>query len=58
LILVFRWEYQPGSTLFAVYTRAQGLFAPGSRGIFPPKLSGGEANDIFLVKWTYLWDPA
>lgn len=56
LNLVFRWEYSPGSTFYAVYTRAQELFEPTGRGIFPPKL-GGDASDVLLLKWSYFWDP-
>src|SRR6185295_2835939 len=38
---VLRWEYLPGSTLFAVYTRAQE--------------ENARAVDAFLVKLTYWW---
>lgn len=56
--VVLRWEYRAGSTLYAVYTHAQGDdFTPLGR---PAELSFGlikprVATDIFLVKLSYWW---
>jgi hypothetical protein len=57
---VLRWEYRPGSTLYAIYTRHQvGAYQPAgpeaSRTIFPVHLFGGPATDSFMVKWSYYW---
>ncbi|WP_157758802.1 DUF5916 domain-containing protein [Cystobacter fuscus] len=56
LNLVLRWEYQSGSTLFLVFTRAQDQFPfeglPG-RTLQPVRLLEGPANDVLLLKWTH-----
>jgi hypothetical protein len=53
---VLRWEYRPGSTLFAVYSRSQAE-RPSSRlgRLMPDRLDRGPATDVFLVKWSYWW---
>lgn len=60
LNLVARWEYRLGSTLYAVYTRAQEeLPAPdgvASTSVLPSRLLQGAVNQTFLVKWAYWWD--
>jgi hypothetical protein len=58
--LVFRWEYRPGSTLFAVWQ--QGRFGQGAPGAFDVK---GDFVDLFatrpdntlLVKMSYWFNP-
>ena len=60
LNVVARWEYRPGSTLYAIYTRHQvGAFQPSgpdiTRTVLPVNLFAGPATDSFMVKWTYYW---
>jgi hypothetical protein len=58
--IVFRWEYRPGSTLFAVWQ--QGRFGQGAPGAFDVK---GDFVDLFatrpdntlLVKMSYWFNP-
>src|SRR5262249_3379381 len=57
---VLRWEVRPGSTLIAVYSRAQHQtdFDPATKEAATPTLSrfrGGATVDNLLVKLTYLW---
>ena len=57
---VLRWEFLPGSTLIAVYSRAHGQtgFDPSLGVLAAPSLgrfSHGPAVDNLLVKLTYLW---
>lgn len=57
--VVLRWEYLPGSTLMAVYTRqeTQAAYDP-QEGIGAPSWSAfglGTAVEQFLLKLTYLW---
>ncbi|MCI0572116.1 MAG: carbohydrate binding family 9 domain-containing protein [Myxococcaceae bacterium] len=58
LNLVMRWEYRLGSTLYAVYTHSQknDEDAPLTRGVIPASLFKGPSTDVFMLKWTYLWD--
>ncbi len=55
-----RWEYVPGSTVIAVYTRSQSQTdddateGPG-RIAFSP-FWGGPATDVVLLKLSYLWN--
>ena len=54
--LVFRWEYQPSSEFFLVWTQSSSNFADPSKGIFPSlndDLFGGDAQNTFLLKVTY-----
>jgi len=57
--LVVRWEYRPGSELFLVWSEgntpdAYGeLDSPLFKSLFNNAFSGGNAKNIFLVKWTY-----
>jgi hypothetical protein len=57
--VVLRWEYRLGSTLFAVYTRAQDErgFDDGSQPstLKPHELARGPAVDTFMLKWSYWW---
>ena len=58
--VVLRWEFLPGSTLMAVYTRSQRQpdydFTIEGRGApdFRP-FRAGPATDVLLVKLSYLW---
>jgi hypothetical protein len=57
---VLRWEYSPGSTLFLVWTQNRsdsesiGTFRTG-RAL--DRLFGADADNIFLVKLSYWWNP-
>jgi uncharacterized protein DUF5916/cellulose/xylan binding protein with CBM9 domain len=57
---VLRWEYSPGSTLFLVWTQNRsdtesiGTFQTG-RAL--DRLFGAGADNIFLVKVSYWWNP-
>jgi hypothetical protein len=55
--VVFRWEYQPGSTLFLVWSQGREGEAPveGGRSFRGDlgELFGQRANDTFLVKVSY-----
>jgi hypothetical protein len=49
--VVMRWEPRPGSTLYAVYTRAQ----ESSRASVT-KLDRGPTEDVVLLKFVYFID--
>ena len=54
--LVFRWEYQPNSEFFVVWTQGITSFGDPEKGIFPSlteDLFGNDGNNIFLLKLTY-----
>ena len=57
---VMRWEYLPGSTLFLVWTQSRaggtddGTFRFG-RGM--DRMIGAPADNIFMVKASYWWNP-
>ncbi len=57
---VLRWEYFPGSTLFLVWTQTRsdtetmGSFRTG-RAL--NRLWGADADNIFMVKISYWWNP-
>ena len=57
---VLRWEYSPGSTLFLVWTQNRsdtesiGTFRTG-RAL--DRLFGAAADNIFLIKLSYWWNP-
>ncbi|MSP63192.1 MAG: hypothetical protein EXR72_23205 [Myxococcales bacterium] len=59
LSVVLRWEYLPGSTLFAVYTRAQTpetALASGESGRLDiGSIRHGPAADVLLLKLSYWW---
>jgi Domain of unknown function (DUF5916)/Carbohydrate family 9 binding domain-like len=57
--LIVRWEYRPGSELFLVWSEGNTpdafaeLDKPVFNSLFSNAFSGGNARNIFLVKWTY-----
>jgi hypothetical protein len=57
--MVIRWEYKPGSELFLVWSEGNtpdayaDLDTPLFKSLFNNAFSGGNARNIFLVKWTY-----
>ncbi|MFZ1454204.1 MAG: DUF5916 domain-containing protein, partial [Ferruginibacter sp.] len=57
--MVIRWEYRPGSELFLVWSEGNtsdnfdDLQTPVFNSLFNNAFSGGNARNIFLVKWTY-----
>jgi Domain of unknown function (DUF5916)/Carbohydrate family 9 binding domain-like len=57
--MVVRWEYRPGSELFLVWSEGNTADAFGElntpifQSLFNNAFSGGNARNIFLVKWTY-----
>lgn len=57
--LVIRWEYRPGSELYLVWSEGNtadaydDLDSPLFTSMFNNAFSGGNARNIFLVKWTY-----
>ncbi|HYX92944.1 MAG TPA: hypothetical protein VE782_15365, partial [Myxococcaceae bacterium] len=59
---VLRWDYRLGSTLHAVYSRAQasrpvvGAAVSGLPGLTLAGLPRGPATDTFLLKWSWFWD--
>ena len=57
---VLRWEYRPGSTIFLVWTQSRSDKANIGDFQFGPSVSrmlGARADNIFLVKFTYWWNP-
>lgn len=57
---VLRWEYRPGSTMYAVWqqVRANDELLPdfGVRRAFGT-LFEGESNNVFVLKWSYRFNP-
>jgi hypothetical protein len=57
--LVIRWEYRPGSEIFLVWSEGNtsdhydDLNTPVFNSLFNNAFSGGNARNIFLLKWTY-----
>ena len=57
--MVIRWEYRPGSEFFVVWSEGNtsdnfnDLQSPVFNSLFNNAFSGGNARNIFLVKWTY-----
>jgi len=57
--LIVRWEYRPGSELYLVWSEGNtpdvysDLDSPIFNSLFSNAFSGGNARNIFLVKWTY-----
>ncbi|HET7297039.1 MAG TPA: DUF5916 domain-containing protein, partial [Gemmatimonadales bacterium] len=57
---VLRWEYRPGSTIFLVWTQSRSDNVNIGDFQFGPSVSrmlGARADNIFLVKFTYWWNP-
>jgi hypothetical protein len=57
---VLRWEYRPGSTIYLVWTQSRSDNASVGDFQFGNSLSrmfGAPADNIFLVKVTYWWNP-
>lgn len=57
---VLRWEYSPGSTLYLVWTQERTDFANPGDFSFRRDVSNlfsANADDIFLVKLSYWWNP-
>ena len=57
---VLRWEYMPGSTLYLVWTQTRSDFE--NQGDFNfgnsvHRLAQAKPDNIFLVKFTYWWNP-
>lgn len=62
LNVLFRWEYQPGSTLIVAFTHSQQQlpfnFAEEGLGqLNLVKFNQGPITDVLLVKLNYLWEP-
>lgn len=57
--LVLRWEYNPGSILYLVWARGLSDYTPdGTFSVIKDfrALMGNLANDIFLIKFNYLFN--
>jgi hypothetical protein len=59
---VLRWEYRPGSTLFAVWAHGRDAFAPDGRTDFNVRREYDDLfrlhpNNTFLVKLSYWLNP-
>jgi hypothetical protein len=59
---VLRWEYRPGSTLFAVWAHGRNAFTPDARTGFNVRreyddLLGLHPNNTFLLKLSYWLNP-
>jgi hypothetical protein len=57
---VLRWEYLPGSTMFLVWTQSRSDFenvGDFNFGNSLHRLAQAKAKNIFLVKFTYWWNP-
>jgi hypothetical protein len=57
---VLRWEYLPGSTIYLVWTQTRSDNQNIGDFQFGPSVSrmvGARADNIFLVKLTYWWNP-
>lgn len=57
---VLRWEFMPGSTLFAVYTRSQSpvsVLQEGERAALDiAALRRGPSADTVIIKFSYFWN--
>jgi hypothetical protein len=56
--VVFRWEMAPGSTVIAVYQRAQDApYRPrsGATEFRPTRLRGGPSEEVLLLKLVYFY---
>jgi len=57
---VLRWEYMPGSTLYLVWTQTRDDFeriGDFNLGNSIHRLAQANAKNIFVVKFTYWWNP-
>ncbi len=57
---VLRWEYLPGSTMFLVWTQSRSDFeniGDFNFGNSLHRLAQAKPDNIFLVKFTYWWNP-
>ncbi|MGH7645467.1 MAG: DUF5916 domain-containing protein [Gemmatimonadales bacterium] len=57
---VLRWEYLPGSTVYLVWTQSRDDFEPNGEFRFDQswdRLRGAPADNIFMLKVTYWWNP-
>jgi ethanolamine utilization protein EutQ (cupin superfamily) len=57
---ILRWEYQPGSTLFLVWTQDRSdtvLDGEFSVREGMSRMFAGPADNVFLVKISYWWRP-
>ncbi len=52
--IVGRWEYQPGSTAFLVYSHAQ-IPSEDGTGFDARSVSRGPAQDVVLLKLSWAW---
>src|SRR5207248_150629 len=55
---VLRWEFRPGSTLYAVYTHNHQVDGTGGRfalGRSWDALTGSAADNLLALKLSYLW---
>lgn len=64
-MFLMRWEFVPGSTLYAVWTRSRWEYEPGTTGFvfdrdfdrfvsgIPDAPSAGDVNNVFLLKISY-----
>ncbi len=57
---ILRWEYRPGSTVYFVWTQTRSDDEPTGNFQFTRSLSRlwkAESDNIFLVKFSYYWNP-
>jgi len=58
---IIRWEYIPGSTIYAVWTRAMSETADNVNNLVVKRdlhrLFSGDSDNVFLVKISYWWNP-
>jgi hypothetical protein len=60
-MLLLRWEYRPGSTIYLVWTRMREEVDPSLRRLSLwrdlGKLFAGEGKNVVLIKASYWWSP-
>jgi len=58
---ILRWEYIPGSTIYAVWTRAMSETNENVNNLVVrrdlDRLFSGDSENVFLVKISYWWNP-
>ena len=57
---VLRWEFLPGSALYVVWTQTRSddeASGDLQLGHAVDRLLGAQADNVFLVKMTYWWNP-